>query len=104
RYAAAGRRSEALARYEQLRADLGAAYGTDPDPDTRRLYRDLLTGSLEVAPPRAEQPSQHNLAPAVTSFIGREREMAEVHALLGRGGLVTLTGVGGAGKTRLAEE
>jgi DNA-binding SARP family transcriptional activator len=45
RHAAMGRRSEALARYEQLRRDLRAAYGTDPDPETRRLYRDLLTGS-----------------------------------------------------------
>ena len=102
-HAEAGRRSEALARYEQLRGDLLARYGTDPDPDTRRLYRDLLTGSLDVAEPRAQLP-QHNLAPALTSFVGREREIAEVHSLLCRGGLLTLTGVGGAGKTRLAEE
>jgi predicted ATPase/DNA-binding SARP family transcriptional activator len=104
RHAAAGRRSEALARYERLRDDLAAAYGTDPDPETRRLYRDLLTGGLDVADPRAAQLPQHNLAPALTSFVGREREIADVHALLSRGGLLTLTGVGGAGKTRLAEE
>ena len=47
-HTAAGRRSEALARYERLRGDLQAAYGTDPDPETRRLYRDLLAGGLEV--------------------------------------------------------
>jgi predicted ATPase/DNA-binding SARP family transcriptional activator len=104
RYAAAGRRSEALARYEQLRGDLQAKYGTDPDPETRRLYRDLLTGSLDVAEPRAAQPPQHNLAAALTSFVGRDREIADVHSLLRQGGLLTLTGVGGAGKTRLAEE
>jgi predicted ATPase/DNA-binding SARP family transcriptional activator/tetratricopeptide (TPR) repeat protein len=104
RHAAVGRRSEALARYEQLRGELRARYGTDPDPDTRRLYRDLLTGGLDVAEPRTVQLPQHNLAPALTSFVGREREIAEVHSLLGRGGLLTLTGVGGAGKTRLAEE
>jgi predicted ATPase/DNA-binding SARP family transcriptional activator/tetratricopeptide (TPR) repeat protein len=104
RHAAAGRRSEALARYEQLRGDLRARYGTDPDPDTRRLYRDLLTGSLDVAEPPAATSPRHNLAPALTSFVGRDREIADVHSLLRRGGLLTLTGVGGAGKTRLAEE
>ncbi|MEV6848213.1 BTAD domain-containing putative transcriptional regulator [Actinoplanes sp. NPDC051411] len=94
----AGRRSEALARYERLRDDLLAAYGSDPDPESKRLYRDLLTGGGE---PR---PARDNLAPALTSFVGREREIAEVHRLLAAGGLLTLTGVGGAGKTRLAEE
>jgi predicted ATPase len=103
-HAAAGRRSEALARYEQLRSDLRATYGTDPDPDTRRLYRDLLTGSLDVPEPTAAPRTQHNLAAALTSFVGRQREITEIHSLLGRGGLLTLTGVGGAGKTRLAEE
>jgi predicted ATPase/class 3 adenylate cyclase/Tfp pilus assembly protein PilF len=43
-----------------------------------------------------------NLPVQPTSFIGREREQAEVRALLGRSPLVTLTGAGGAGKTRLA--
>jgi non-specific serine/threonine protein kinase len=43
-----------------------------------------------------------NLPVALTSFIGREREQAEVVALLGRAPLVTLTGAGGSGKTRLA--
>jgi predicted ATPase/DNA-binding SARP family transcriptional activator len=103
-HAATGRRSEALARYEQLRDDLGAAYGTDPDPESRRLYRDLLTGGLEVEEPRAPGRARHNLVPVLTSFVGREREIADVHRLLSRGGLVTLTGMGGAGKTRLAEE
>ncbi len=44
----------------------------------------------------------NNLPLQVTSFIGRQREVAEVTALLGRSRLVTLTGTGGAGKTRLA--
>jgi predicted ATPase/DNA-binding SARP family transcriptional activator len=97
RLTAAGRRSEALARYERLRDDLLAAYGTDPDPATRQLYRDLLTHG-------DDRTEQHNLAPTLTSFVGRHREITDVHRLLDRGGLLTLTGVGGAGKTRLAEE
>ena len=44
----------------------------------------------------------HNLPRQLTSFVGREREMAEVIRLLGTTYLLTLTGVGGAGKTRLA--
>jgi predicted ATPase/class 3 adenylate cyclase/tetratricopeptide (TPR) repeat protein len=54
-------------------------------------------------PPLASpQAHPNNLPVALTSFIGREREQAEVRALLGTARLVTLTGAGGAGKTRLA--
>jgi predicted ATPase/DNA-binding SARP family transcriptional activator len=98
RLAEAGRRSEALARYERLRDDLLTAYGSDPDPESRRLYRALLTGEGEI------RTARDNLPPPLTSFVGREREIADVHRLLTAGGLLTLTGVGGAGKTRLAEE
>ena len=44
----------------------------------------------------------NNLPAQVSSFIGREAELAEVRALVGSRRLVTLTGTGGAGKTRLA--
>ena len=53
---------------------------------------------------RALDTSPGNLRPAVTSFIGREAEVAEVEALLHKRRLVTLTGMGGVGKTRLALE
>ena len=54
---------------------------------------------------RAEAPvERHNLPTPVTSFVGREGELAELGALLRASRLVTLTGVGGAGKTRLALE
>jgi non-specific serine/threonine protein kinase len=50
----------------------------------------------------AAQAARTNLPLALTSFIGREGELAAVQALLGTARLVTLTGAGGAGKTRLA--
>ena len=53
---------------------------------------------------RALDTSPGNLRPATTSFIGRESEVAEVQAALRAHRLVTLTGVGGVGKTRLATE
>ena len=56
----------------------------------------------EFPPLRALDASPGNLRPAITSFIGRESEVAEVQAALQAHRLVTLTGVGGVGKTRLA--
>jgi predicted ATPase/DNA-binding SARP family transcriptional activator len=98
-----GRRSEALALYERLRQDLTETYGSDPDPDSRRLYRDLLAGSVDTTTSRPLS-ARSNIQPALTSFVGRERQIADVHRELSRARLVTLTGPGGVGKTRLAEE
>ncbi len=53
---------------------------------------------------RALDASPGNLRAASTSFIGRESEVAELHAAVKAHRLVTLTGVGGVGKTRLALE
>jgi predicted ATPase/class 3 adenylate cyclase len=53
---------------------------------------------------RALDASPGNLRPATTSFIGRESEVAELQAAVKAHRLVTLTGVGGVGKTRLALE
>ena len=65
-------------------------------------------GDAEVAS-RLRQPLQraplpHNLPAQLTSFVGRERETGEVRNLLGESRLLTLTGPGGSGKTRLALE
>ena len=105
-----GRRSEALARYERLVDELLDAFGTDPDTRTMGLFRELLTGS----PPeeRLHQPAGVTgkddaigyLPSPLTSFIGRERELVDVERLMGHARLLTLTGAGGSGKTRLALE
>ena len=81
------------------------------DLGPRRL-RDLPTavGLFQVRAPglgtdfpplRALDTSPGNLRPAVTSFIGRESEVADIQAAVRSHRLVTLTGVGGVGKTRL---
>ena len=54
--------------------------------------------------PAAPPPARHNLPVRLTSFVGREQELAGLGKLLGEARLVTLTGPGGAGKTRLALE
>jgi len=58
----------------------------------------------EFPPLRALDASPGNLRPATTSFIGRESEVAELQAAVKAHRLMTLTGVGGVGKTRLALE
>ena len=50
------------------------------------------------------RPAEHNLPAALSSFVGREQELAQVMARLAGTRLLTLTGIGGCGKTRLALE
>jgi diguanylate cyclase (GGDEF)-like protein len=64
------------------------------NPDHAALDLDGVT--------RPHRPPPHNLPAALTSFIGRERELAEARRLLATTRLLTLTGAGGAGKTRLS--
>ena len=71
--------------------------------DPQRLFQvaaaDLLT---DFPPLRSMSILHHNLPTQLTSFIGRDREIAEVKTMLASARLVTLTGAGGSGKTRLA--
>jgi predicted ATPase/class 3 adenylate cyclase len=57
---------------------------------------------LEFPPLRSLDARPNNLPTQLTSFVGRDRELAEASALLARSRLVTLTGPGGTGKTRLS--
>ncbi len=116
-YVWGGRRQEALAQFQELKLGLRREFEDEPDDETRRLYREILTrgpgegeGEREPARPptaaavRSPAESPNNLPRQLTSFIGRERELAEAAALLRNSRLLTLTGAGGCGKTRLALE
>jgi predicted ATPase/class 3 adenylate cyclase len=68
-----------------------------------RVYQVLHPILQEVFPAlRSLEATPNNLPQQVTSFIGREKAMAELEALLAKTRLLTLTGAGGAGKTRLS--
>ncbi|WP_405087833.1 BTAD domain-containing putative transcriptional regulator [Microbispora sp. NBC_01389] len=99
----AGRQSEALESYEELRRLLGDELGLDPGPELAALQRAILTQDLQ-APPAPDRRRRSNLPAPHTELIGRESAVAEIGALLREKRLVTLTGPGGVGKTRLATE
>lgn len=105
-YAANGRRHEALLRYGQLRKTLAEKLGAEPGSEIRRLNAQIRSGSLPaVRPPQVSgSAAPNNLPTPLTSFVGREREALEVKRALSMTRLMTLTGAGGTGKTRLALE
>ncbi|MEU1331307.1 BTAD domain-containing putative transcriptional regulator [Streptomyces sp. NPDC005865] len=133
----AGRQSEALASYAELRGRLADELGLDPGPELAALYGailrqdpELASGTPLLAPaggaadtPRTPHtpgtlrtpsplgtstttapPPRTNLPAQLTDLVGREAAVTEVEGLLGTARLVTLTGPGGVGKTRLALE
>ncbi|MFI9594241.1 BTAD domain-containing putative transcriptional regulator [Nonomuraea sp. NPDC052265] len=99
-----GRQSEALAGYQELRVRLAEELGLDPSPELAALHRAILRHdpSLTAPPPAAEAGPSTNLPAPLTALIGRDADLAEVAGLLADSRLVTLTGSGGVGKTRLA--
>ncbi|WP_327316168.1 BTAD domain-containing putative transcriptional regulator [Streptomyces sp. NBC_01235] len=116
-----GRDADALAAYETARRTLADGLGTDPGPHLRALHTELLhrpeatprpqrkRGPAPTHPPTSPTPLQlpertGNIRPRLTSFVGREPELDAIRSELHRARLVTLTGPGGSGKTRLAEE
>ncbi|MFI7234192.1 AfsR/SARP family transcriptional regulator [Streptomyces cyaneofuscatus] len=146
----AGRTAEALAAYEEVRTVLSDRLGTDPGPELRGLYGELLhqepaapePGKRPVPgeppahqparqpapapapeetpapqqpsapqqphePPAARKPPRPapgNLRARLTSFVGRDGDIAALREDLTHTRLVTLLGPGGAGKTRLSQE
>lgn len=90
---ASGDRAGVVEAFEQCRALLAEQLGVDPSQETVRAYLAAL----------GEQPGQsHARLPIISStFVGREKELAELSDLLRTPGLVTVTGLGGVGKSRL---
>ncbi len=93
-----GQRSAALAQYERCRRLLREELGVEPAAETTALYHRLRAGKPPPARPRLPAP--------LTPFIGRRRELEALTAMLTdpRCRLITLVGLGGIGKSRLALE
>jgi predicted ATPase/DNA-binding SARP family transcriptional activator len=106
---AVGRQAEALQRFEQHRARVADALGADPSPQLRALHEDLLrtggTRSVATTAVTSAGPERRDRLPVFhTRLFGRDRDLAALSDLIRRTRLVTVTGTGGVGKTRLAVE
>ncbi len=100
-----GRQSDALAEYRAARETLVEEIGIEPGPALQALERAILVQDESLAAAGAAA-RRVELPAAPTPLLGRERELAEAGELLRSGDarLLTLTGPGGIGKTRLATE
>lgn len=119
-YATQGDRVAALRQFEHCVVVLERELGVDPLPETRALYEAVLDGQYQPAPtddngtqsvPNRAAPVAPQFAPArppipLGALVGREQELLTLRTLIDSpdGRLITLTGPGGCGKTRLALE
>src|SRR5580704_14731058 len=102
---AAGRDTEALLVYQRTRETLADALGVDPSPELSALHVALLRGELGRPEQRwQEEGRKTNLRAELTSFVGKDADVAAVRELIAGHRLTTLIGPGGSGKTRLATE
>ena len=104
-YIQAGQHSAALKQYQACEQILRKELGTDPQPETRELYKKIR--KREIKPARVEKqttksPPPHHLPLQLSTFVGREKEQKSVARLINNYRLVTLLGAGGIGKTRLS--
>ncbi len=98
-YLANGNRQAALKQYEECKRILRAELDIDPSPETTALSQKIkqsVPAAHTLAAPRTNVPIP------LTSFIGRQKEIEQLKHLLAHRRLITLTGAGGSGKTRLA--
>jgi predicted ATPase/DNA-binding SARP family transcriptional activator len=111
-----GRQAEALETYRDARRRFVDELGIEPGPELQRLERSILAhdqsldspatpGGRAAVKPDPRSASGTNLPRPLSSFVGRERELRDLLTNLRDGArLLTLTGPGGSGKTRLALE
>jgi predicted ATPase/DNA-binding SARP family transcriptional activator len=97
---ATGRDTEALRVYQRTREALADELGVDPAPELSALHVALLRGELG----QREETRKTNLRAELTSFVGKDADVAAVRELIAEHRLTTVIGPGGAGKTRLATE
>ncbi|HET6796861.1 MAG TPA: tetratricopeptide repeat protein, partial [Gemmatimonadales bacterium] len=109
-HGANGDMSRVAATYERCVKTL-KDFGVEPSEQTRLLYEELKSGKARPQVRAAVEPAHvttggatNNIPVPLTSFVGRERDLKEIAKLLHASRLVTLTGPGGVGKTRLAIE
>lgn len=100
----AGRQAEALETYRAYRDRLADELGVDPGEELRSLEVGILRQELEGAPRGGRVSAELRAPVAVTSFVGRETDLGAVVRQLEEARIVTITGPGGVGKTRLALE
>ncbi len=98
--AAAGRGAEALVVYQNAREALADTLGVDPSAELSDLHVALLRGEVGAQ----QKDRRTNLRAELTRYVGKYPDIAAVRDLLASHRLVTLTGPGGTGKTRLALE
>jgi predicted ATPase/DNA-binding SARP family transcriptional activator len=114
--AAAGQQSSAVRVYDLLTQSLRELLDIEPEDETTELYESIRKRKFVPAAPQEGEPvkkprlsapltlAPHNLPDRSSSFVGRAAEISQIKQLLTSNGarLVTLTGPGGVGKTRLA--
>jgi predicted ATPase/DNA-binding SARP family transcriptional activator len=101
-----GGQADALEVYQRTRARLAEELGLEPGPALKALQAQILEQAPSLRQPNDQMHKTSNLPAPATPFLGRANELTEVTSLLRQAGLrmLTLTGPGGSGKTRLALE
>jgi predicted ATPase/DNA-binding SARP family transcriptional activator/Tfp pilus assembly protein PilF len=103
-HAASANRGEALRAYDRLRRVLAEELGVSPSGEAEAAYLDLLGAEDAVGLLAAPPVPAGTLPVPASTFLGREGQVDEVAGLVRTSRIVTLTGTGGLGKTRLALE